>query len=72
MGAYTRKDKKEIAELLKLGEGYDLMYMIGIGVSAVENSSFDSSDEIKYEMDEKKNFKVPKRKIEDVLINKLI
>ena len=69
LGAIKRK---EIAELLKLGEGYDLMYMIGIGVSDVENSSFDSSDEIKYEMDEKKNFKVPKRKIEDVLINKLI
>ena len=69
LGAIKRK---EIADLLEINADYDLMYMIGIGVSEVENSSYDSSEEIKYKMDAENNFKVPKRKLEDILVDKII
>ena len=68
LGAIKRE---EIRQVLSVDEGCDLLYMIGLGVSATENSCYDSSDEIKYQMDEAKNFRVPKRKLEDVLVKKI-
>ena len=65
LGAIKRE---EIVKVLRVGEGLDLMYMIGLGISNQENSFFNSNDEIKYIMNEDKSFLVPKRPLEDVLL----
>lgn len=65
LGAIKRE---EIVKVLGTGEDYNLMYMIGLGISNQDNSFFESKDEVKYIMNEEKNFLVPKRPLEDVLL----
>lgn len=61
-------DKENIAEVIDLNSEYEIMYLIGLGMPDQENEQFDDSDSVKYLMDLSKNFKVPKRKIEDVIV----
>lgn len=63
-------DRKKISEILGINPEYEILYLIGLGKSNQENTQFDDSDSVKYLMDEFKNFQVPKRKIEDVIVNR--
>lgn len=65
LGAIKRE---EIKKVLSVGEDYDLMYLVALGVSLGENSFYDSDEEIKYTMDKEKNFRVPKRSLKSVLL----
>ena len=61
-------DREKISEILGINPEYEILYLIGIGKANQENTQFDDSNRVKYVMDELKNFKVPKRKIEDVIV----
>ena len=61
-------DKKEISEILGIAPEYELLYLIGIGKANQVNTQYDDSTNVKYLMDDNKNFKVPKRKLEDIVI----
>lgn len=65
LGAIKRE---EIMKSLEIDGNFELLYLIGIGVSDGENSYYDSNEEVKYRMDEEKNFVVPKRGLKDVMI----
>lgn len=60
-------DRKKLAKIL--GINHDILYLIGIGKSNQKNTMYDDSDNVKYEMDEGHNFKVPKRKLEDIIVS---
>ena len=63
-------DKDAISKLLGIKEQYDLMYLIGLGISKQNNLQFDSDDSVKYILDESGNFLVPKRTLNNILIDK--
>ncbi len=63
-------DKDAIRRLLGIKEQYDLMYLIGLGISKQNNLQFDSDDSVKYILDESGNFLVPKRTLDNILIDK--
>jgi len=65
LGAIKRE---EIVKVLGTDESYTLLYLVGLGVSNQENSYFDSNEDVKYIMNEEKNFLVPKRPLEEVLL----
>lgn len=69
LGAINRN---EITNILSIPSEYEVLYLIGLGVSNQSNTQVDDSNSVKYEMDESYNFIVPKRKLEDVLLNKNI
>ena len=60
--------REEIKKVLGIGDEYELLYMIALGESERGNMAYDSSEEIKYSMDEAGNFQVPKRPVEDVIV----
>lgn len=60
-------DRKEICELLGVGDGLELMYLVGIGYSDGESSCYDSDTEVRYTMNDHGGFNVPKRSLERVL-----
>ena len=64
-------DKESIAKVLNLNSEYEIMYLIGLGISNQKNTQFDDSDSVKYVMDVSNNFKVPKRKIDDIIVYKI-
>ena len=64
-------DKDSITKVLDLNPKYEIMYLIGLGISNQENTQFNDSDNVKYIMDLSNNFKVPKRKIEDIIVYKI-
>lgn len=61
-------DRKKISEILGINPEYEILYLIGIGKANQENTQFDDSNNVKYVIDELKNFNVPKRKIEDIIV----
>ena len=63
-------DRNEISKILGISPEYEILYIIGIGKSHQINTQFDDSDNVKYRMDESKNFYIPKRKLEDIVINR--
>lgn len=63
-------DREKIAEILGIHSQYEILYLVGLGISKQKNSSFDDSDSVKYVMDQNGNFQVPKRKLEDVIIDR--
>lgn len=63
-------DRERISEILGINTEYEIMYLIGLGTAIQKNTQFDCSDSVKYIMDEYENFQVPKRKIEDVIVNR--
>ena len=64
-------DKDSIAKVLNLDSKYEILYLIGLGISNQENTQFDDSDSVKYAMDLSNNFNVPKRKIDDIIVYKI-
>lgn len=62
-------DREKIAEILGIHSQYEILYLVGLGISKQKNSSFDDSDSVKYVMDQNGNFQVPKRKLEDIIVN---
>ncbi len=62
-------DKKSITELLHINETYDLLYLIAIGYSVQESRIVNSDNDIKYFTDENGILNVPKRQINELLIN---
>ena len=63
-------DRKRIAEVLNINSKYELMYLIGIGKSDQKSEQYDCSDNVKYTMDTDGNFNVPKRTLNDVIIDR--
>ena len=63
-------DREKIAETIKLTSNYEILYLIGLGISNQLNSQFDSNDSVKYTMDASLNFHVPKRSIKTIIINR--
>lgn len=63
-------DRNEIANILGISSEYEVLYLVGLGVSNQSNIQVDDSESVKYTMDEFYNFTVPKRKLEDVLLEK--
>lgn len=61
-------DKNKIKEILKISTDYDIMYLIGLGYPKQSNFSCETKNDIKYVMDDEENFRVSKRKLEDILI----
>ena len=61
-------DRTKIKEMLKIDEGLDIMYLVGVGYPDQENSCYDSDAEIKYHLDSDINFCVPKRTLENVIV----
>ncbi|MBE7015403.1 MAG: nitroreductase family protein [Ruminococcaceae bacterium] len=61
-------DKEEITRVLEIKPEYEILYLVGVGKSDQSNAQIDNSDSVKYVMDELKNFTVPKRRIEDIIV----
>ncbi len=65
LGAINRA---EIKKTLGLAEQYDVMYLLGIGYPAQTGETFDCAGDMKYYFDEEGNVHVPKRTMEEVLV----
>ncbi len=65
LGAINRA---EIKKTLGLAEQYDVTYLLGIGYPAQTGETFDYTDDLKYYFDEEGNVHVPKRTMDEVLI----
>ena len=63
-------DKEAIRKILGIREQYDIMYLIGLGISKQNNQQLDSDDSVKYILDESGNFLVPKRTLDNIMIKK--
>lgn len=64
-------DRKKISEILNISPEYELMYLIGIGKADQFNKQYNCSDNVKYTIDTNGNFNVPKRQLEDILIERM-
>lgn len=62
-------DRKALVKLLNIKEPYDLLYLIAVGYSVQECRSMEANDDIKYFTDEHGILNVPKRQINELLIN---
>ena len=60
-------DRKNVKEILGIGDDLDLMYLVALGYHDTSCSSYDSDDNIKYHMEDLGNFVVPKRKLDSIL-----
>lgn len=65
LGAINRV---EIKKVLGLEDQYDVTYLLGIGHPAQTGETFDFTDDLKYYFDEDGNVHVPKRTMDEVLI----
>ncbi len=65
LGAINRA---EIKKTLGLDERYDITYLLGIGYPAQTGEVFDYTDDLKYYFDENGNVHVPKRTMDEVLV----
>ncbi len=65
LGAINRK---EIAQILNIDSKYEILYIIGLGKSSQTNVQVDDNFNVKYVLDEKGNFTVPKRNLENVIL----
>ena len=63
-------DKKDIKEILGIGDELDIMYLIALGYSDADSRAYDSDETIKYHMENAGNFVVPKRTLDGVVVCK--
>ena len=63
-------DRKEVKEILGIGEELDAMYLIALGYHDSECSAYDSDETIKYHMEAPGNFVVPKRTLDSIVVLK--
>lgn len=61
-------NRQAVTQILKTDSYLDLLYLIGIGYPDQNNYLYDSEDKVKYALDENKNFKVPKRSLEEITV----
>ena len=67
LGAINRS---EIKKVLKLEDKYHVSYLLAVGYPAQKGECFDMEDNnLKYYFDEDGNVRVPKRTLDDVIIN---
>ncbi len=61
-------DRTAIKSILKAPDSLDITYLLGIGYGDQMGDTFDLTDSVKYEFDNKGGVHVPKRKMEDILV----
>lgn len=61
-------DRAKIKETLGLDEKYDVKYLLGLGKPAQNGCTFAIKDDIKYYFDENGDVHVPKRSIDEVVV----
>ncbi len=62
-------DRKGISEVLKLDKRLDVTYLLGLGYADQTGEVFDLSDSVKYYFDDDGNVHVPKRTMDEIIIN---
>ena len=65
IGSVNRAETKKI---LSLPDTLDILYLIGIGYPDQSNYLCESDEKVKYKLDGKGNFAVPKRTLDDILV----
>jgi nitroreductase len=63
-------DRKDVKEILGVGDDLDLMYLIALGYHDTTCSAYDADDNIKYHMEAPGDFVVPKRTLDSIVICK--
>ena len=61
-------DRNKIKEKLNIDEKYHVSYMLGLGYPAQSGETFDMKDDIKYYFDENGNVHVPKRTLDEIIV----
>jgi nitroreductase len=65
-------NRAEVKQLLGLDENLDILYLIGIGYPNQINKLVESEEKVKYSLDGKGNFNVPKRPLEEIIVTRKI
>ena len=63
-------NRQRAMEILEIGEGLDLLYLIGIGHPDQSNTLVESEERVKYSLDGKGGFNVPKRELDEIIIKR--
>lgn len=63
-------DKKELKNILDIGDDYEIKYLVGLGYANKKSEYYDSNDEVKYSMVEEGKFLVPKKDKDSVILFK--
>ena len=61
-------NREEVSKILGIEEKYHILYLIGIGHPDQTNSLVESDEKVKYTLDGKDNFNVPKRTLDDIIV----
>lgn len=61
-------DRRGIKQALGIDDKYDITYLLGLGYGSQTGDVFDMTDSVKYYFDENGNVHVPKRTMDEVLI----
>jgi len=62
-------DRKKVSEILNIPEGLELLYILAVGKPAQESKACEMKDgDVKYFMDENCVLNVPKRSLEEIII----
>ena len=61
-------DRSGIKQALGIDDKYDITYLLGLGYGSQTGDVFDMTDSVKYYFDENGNVHVPKRTMDEVLI----
>ncbi|KUK82915.1 MAG: Nitroreductase [Petrotoga mobilis] len=60
-------NRENLGEILKVPQDYEINTVVALGYKGHESFAEDNDDTVKYHMDEKDNFHVPKRPLEKVI-----
>ncbi|KUK14800.1 MAG: Nitroreductase [Petrotoga mobilis] len=60
-------NRENLREILKVPQDYEINTVVALGYKGHESFAEDNDDTVKYHMDEKGNFHVPKRPLEKVI-----
>ncbi|POZ89812.1 nitroreductase family protein [Petrotoga sp. SL27] len=60
-------NRENLGEILKVPQDYEINTVVALGYKGHESFAEDNDDTVKYHMDEKGNFHVPKRPLEKVI-----
>lgn len=63
-------DKKDVKDILGIGDDLDMMYLIALGYSNTKCRAYDSDETIKYHMESPGDFIVPKRTLDSIVVLK--
>lgn len=63
-------ERGKLMDIFKLSEDkYSLLYLLALGYPAQESQACEMSNDVKYFIDGEKNVKVPKRSLNEILLN---